>query len=369
MIINKTFISEILRMTLAVTFVVITIFLVMRGMGFLGDAAEGKIPLGGVAILVLFRMVSYFDMLLPLMFYIAAIMVLNRWYAENEMAVLASAGLGLSYFLKPMSFLVILLTAVAAAFSFYLIPLANNKSYQYEQSLKNSSEIFGLITGKFIESKGGSAIYFIEGYDRKSDLYDNVFVYRSSFDREEVAVSEKGYRVEDDATDDQFIVLDTGSAYQGNPGSTEYRVIEFEKYAVRIEPQNNKKIRFKPEAMPNSQLYNATSAKLKSEWYWRIGKVFILPILALFALALSHVDSRQGRSSGMIIAFLVFITYFNLLAYSVELIEKGEYTSGLPIWFIHGVYFMFAVYCFYRRNNNLPLIPQFFSIRKRKVKA
>ena len=368
MIINKTFISEILRMTLAVTLVVVTIFFVMRGLGFLGDAAEGKIPVSGVAILILSRMVSYFDMLIPLMFYIAAIMVINRWYAENEMAVLASAGLGLSYFLKPMSYLVILLTSVVAAFSFYLIPLTNQKSYQYEQSLKNSSEVSGLITGKFVEGKGGNGVYFVEEYDRSNDYYENVFVYLSSFKREGVVVGKKAYRTEDDATDDQFVVLLNGSRYEGNPGSSDYRVIDFEKYALRIEPRHNKKVRFKPEARPNSDLYNSTDPDFKSEWYWRVGKVFILPVLALFALALSHVDSRQGKASGMAIAFFVCITYFNLLAYAVKLIEKGDYKTGTPIWLIHGAYFIFAVYCFYRRNNNLPLIPALFSFR-RKVKA
>jgi len=365
MIINKTFISEILRMTLAVTLVVVTIFFVMRGLGFLGQAAEGKIPVSGVAILVLSRMVAYFDILIPLMFYIAAIMVLTRWHAENEMAVLASAGLGLSYFLKPMGILVVLLTTVVAAFSFYLIPTANQKSYQYEQSLKNSSEVSGVITGKFVEAKGGSIVYFIEAYNRSGDFYENAFAYSSSPDSEEIGVSRRAYRTEDHLTEDQFLVLINGSRYIGSPGSTDYRVIDFEKYAIRIEPQNNRQVSYKPKARPNSEIYNSQNARLKKEWYWRIGKVFILPILALFALALSHVDSRQGKSSGMVIAFLVYITYYYLLGYSAELIENGDYTSGFPIWVVHGVYFAFAIYCFYRRNYNLPLTPQFLYFRRK----
>ncbi len=365
MIINKSFISEILRMTFAVTLVVIVIFIVMRGMGFLGQAAEGTIPVSGVAILVLFKMVSYLDMMIPLMFYIASLMVLNRWHAENEMSVLASAGLGLSHFLKPMSFLVVLLTTVVTAFSFYLIPLANLKGYQHEQSLKNSSEVSGILTGKFEEGKGGNAVYFVEDYNRKGDFYENIFVYRSTFEREEVVVSEQAYRTEDVETDDQFLVLLTGSAYQGNPGSPDYRVTDFEKYAVRIEPRNTKKIRIKVNAIPTEDLYKSSDLKYQSELYWRIGKVFVLPILALFALALSHVDSRQGKSSGMITAFLVYITYYYFLGYSAELIKDGKYSHGMPLWIVHGCYFIFAVYCFYRRNVNMPLIPQFFFLKRR----
>lgn len=351
-------------MTLAVTFVIIVIFLVLRGMGFLSQAAEGVIPVSGVAILVLFKMVSYLDMLIPLMFYIAAIMVLNRWYAENEMAVLASAGMGLSYFLKPMSFLVFLLTSVVIAFSFYLTPLANEKSYLFEQNLRNSSEVSGVITGKFVEGKGGNGVYFVEEYNRKDDNYENVFVYRSSFDREGVVVAEKAYRTEDEATEDQFLVLLNGSRYEGNPGSPDYRVIDFEKYALRIEPKNIKKVRLKPKSMSNGQLRDSKNPAMVSEWYWRIAKVFVLPILALYALALSHVDARQGKSTGLVLAFMVYITYYYLLGYTVALIKKGDAATGMPIWIVHGVYFVFAVYCFYRRNHSLPLMPQLF-FRKR----
>jgi len=90
MIVNKSFVTEVLRTALAVTFVIISIFLVMRVMGFLSQAAEGLIPVGGVMSLVTLKMVSYLDVMLPLMFYIALIMVLNRWYSDQEMAVLAS---------------------------------------------------------------------------------------------------------------------------------------------------------------------------------------------------------------------------------------------------------------------------------------
>jgi len=93
--------------------------------------------------------------------------------------------------------------------------------------------------------------------------------------------------------------------------------------------------------------------------------VFTLPILAIFALALAHVDSRRGKSTGMVLAFLVYLTYTNLLGYTVALIKKGEAASGGPIWVVHGLYFILACYCLYRRNYNLPLFPD-ISFSKRK---
>lgn len=365
MIVNRAFISEVLRTALAVTFVIISIFLVLRVMGFLGQAAEGLIPVGGVLSLVVLKMVSYLDVMLPLMFYIALIMVLNRWYGDQEMAVLASSGVGIIHFLKPLGWLIFILGGVVAFFSFYLTPLSLAQGYQLEQEYRQSSEVSGVITGRFVEAKDGNGVYFVEDYNRQTGNYENVFVYLKSFEREGVVVSKTAFRMEDEKTQDQFLVLVNGSRYEGNPGAPDYRVVDFERYAVRIEPKNQTKLYLPVRSRPNAELRDSTDPRLKSEWYWRIAKVFTLPVLAIFALALSHVDSRRGKTTGMMLAFLVYLTYTNLLAYTVALIKKGEATNGSPIWLVHALYFVLACYCLYRRNYNLPMLPEINLFRRK----
>lgn len=364
MIVNKAFITEVLRTALAVTFVIISIFLVLRVMGFLSQAAEGLIPVGGVMSLVMLKMVSYLDVMLPLMFYIALIMVLNRWYSDHEMAVLASAGLGTFHFLRPLAFLIIVLGGVVTFFSFYLTPLSLAQGYSLEKQYRQSNEVSGVITGRFVDVKDGNGVYFVEDYNRATANYESVFVYSKSFEREGVVVAKTAYRTEDENTQDQFLVLVNGSRYEGVPGSPDYRVVDFEKYAVRIEPKNQTKLYLPVRARPNSELRGSTDPKLKSEWYWRIAKVFTLPILAIFALALSHVDSRRGKSTGMVLAFIVYLTYTQMLAYTVALVKKGDVTNGTLIWLVHLSYFVLACYCLYRRNYNLPLIPEMRSSLK-----
>ncbi len=358
MIINKSFITEVLRTALAVTFVIVSIFLVMRVMGFLSQAAEGLIPVAGVFSLVVLKMVSYLDVMMPLMFYIALIMVLNRWYSDQEMAVLASAGIGITHFLKPAGVLIIILGGVVAFFSFYLTPLSLAKGYTLEQGYRHSNEVSGVVAGKFVEAKDGNGVYFVEKYNNSTGNYENVFVYRAAFEREGVVVAQTAYRTEDAKTQDQFLVLMNGTRYEGNPGSPEYRVIDFETYALRIEPKNRLNVFLPIRARSNSELRNSDKASFRSEWYWRVAKIFTLPILTIFALALSYVDSRQGKSTGMVLAFVVYLTYTNLLGYTVALIKNGNISSGTPLWLVHGCYLLLAVYCLYRRNYNLSMIPQ-----------
>ena len=347
---------------------IICIFLVSRAMGFLSQAAEGIIPVEAVASLVGLKLITYIDVLLPLLFYIALIMVLNRWYADQEIAVLASAGIGITYFLKPLGLLCVVLTGLVAFFSFYLTPLSAASAYALEAEYRQSNEVSGVITGRFTEVKGGNGVYFVEKYNRDTGNYENVFAYLASFDREGVVVSQKAYRTEDQKTQDNFLVLVNGSRYEGNPGSPDYRVIDFETYALRIEPKTRKKLTFPIKALSNEELRSSDDPRKVSEWYWRVAKVFTLPVLALFALALSHVDSRRGKSTGLIMAFLVFLTYSQLLAYAVTFVKKGQVNDGTVIWVVHLAYFILACYCLYRRNYNLPMLPE-ISFRPKAKKA
>jgi len=365
MIINRAFVTEVIRTALAVTFVIISIFLVMRVMGFLSQAAEGTIPVEGVLNLVALKMVGYLDVMLPLMFYIAMIMVLNRWYGDHEIAVLASAGLGITHFLKPLLFLVLVLGGLVAFFSFYLTPLSIAQGYALEQEYRQSNEVSGVVTGRFVEAKDGNGVYFVENYNRDDGNYENVFVYRASFDREGVVVSRTAYRTEDEKTQDQFLVLMNGTRYEGTPGSPDYRVVDFEKYALRIEPRDRARLYLPVSARSNEVLMASEDPREKSEWYWRVGKIFTLPILALFALGLCHVDSRRGKASGLVMAFVVYLTYTNMLGYTVALIRRGDISSGAPIWIVHSIYLIIAVYCLYRRNYNMPLLPS-LGLGKRK---
>ena len=359
MIINKSFVTEVLRTALAVTFVIICIFLVLRVMGFLSQAAEGLIPVSGVLSLVALKMVSYLDVILPLMFYIALMMVLNRWYSDHEMAILASAGLGITHFLKPAVILVAMFGGLVALLSFYLTPYSVAKGVALENEYRQSNEISGVITGRFVEGKNRNGVYWVESYNQKTGNYENVFVYRESFEREGVVVSNYAYRTEDEKTKDQFLVLVNGTRYEGTPGSPEYRVIEFEKYALRIEPRTRAAPALPIRARTNAELIASNDSSFRSEWYWRVAKVFTLPILTIFALALSYVDSRRGKATGMALALMVYLSYTNLLAYVIALVKKGVVVSSTPLWGVHAVYLLVAIYALYRRNYNLPILPQF----------
>lgn len=357
MIINRAMVAEVLRTSGAVTMIIFSIFLVMRALGFLQQAARGDLPVDSVLILLVLKLIAYFDVILPLMLYIAILMVMGRWSRDNEMAVLSACGVSLFNFLKPLLVLVLIMGSIVAAFSFYLTPKANMMGWQLEKEYRNRDEISGVIPGVFMETRKGQGVYFVEHYDERADRYEDVFVYKSSFGKEGVVVSKYAFQRIDELTGDKFLVLTNGTRYEGQPGAPDYRIVDFETYALRIEPQEPIPSRGPVKARPTTEVVGDPHPALVSEWHWRISKVMVLPALGLFALTFSFVPPRQNRLPGMIMAFLIYFLYTNLLGFGVAMISKGRLSGEVGLWWIHLGFLLLAVVLFYRRGRNLPLVP------------
>jgi len=228
--------------------------------------------------------------------------------------------------------------------------------------------VSGIVPGVFVESKAGNAVYFVERFDSKVDRYENVFVYDQSYKTQNVVVSDYARRVVDEKNGDEFLVLESGKRYEGEAGTPEYRIVDFTNYALRLEFKKKAVTKLPTRARTNSEVRNATSSKLKS-WYWRISKVLIVPVLAIFALALSFEDVRKGRSTGLIVALLVYLFYSNMTAYAVATIKKGKGDGALMLWLIHLVFLAISLYLLNRRNNNLPFIPSISFMSSKEAKS
>lgn len=357
MIINRAMVSEVLRTSGAVTMVIFSIFLVMRALGFLQQAARGDLPVDSVLILLVLKLVAYFDVILPLMLYIAILMVMGRWSRDNEMAVLSACGVSLFNFLKPLAVLVLFMSAVVAVFSFYLTPKANMTGWKLESEYRNRDEVSGVVPGVFMETRQGRGVYFVERYDEEADRYEDVFVYKSSFGKEGVVVSKYAFQRVDELTGDKFLVLTNGTRYEGQPGEPDYRIVDFETYALRIEPEYAPPARGPVKARPTSVVATDPHPALVGEWHWRIAKVLVVPVLGLFALTFSFVPPRQNRLPGMIMAFLVYFVYTNLLGFGVALISRGRLPADMGLWWIHVFFLLLGLALFYRRARNLSLLP------------
>ena len=313
--------------------------------------------MNSVFLLLTLKMITYLDIIVPLVIYISILLVMGRWIRDNELTVISACGIGMGQFLKPVIVLFLILGTAVGAFSLYISPLSAEVGQSIEWQYRNRSDATGIIPGVFTETRGGKGVYFVETYDRKTDTFREIFVYNIGEEDDGVVVAAVGYKTVDDKTNDDFLVLKNGTQYRGDAGDEAYTVVDFETYSVRLKQQSSSALKLPVKALPTFSLLDEPIPRTIAEFHWRFSKIFMLLVLMIFALCFSSITYRKARFPGMVTALLVYFAYSNSLGVAVALIRKESVPPHISLWVVNLTFFALAIYMFRRRSRNQRLIP------------
>jgi lipopolysaccharide export system permease protein len=194
-------------------------------------------------------------------------------------------------------------------------------------------------------------VLFIEGIDSSMKNVTNVFVANAARDKLGVAFARQGH-FETTAEGDRFVVLEKGRRYEGEPGKINYRIVEFERYGVKMQEKPQEIDTSLPaKSRATLDLLRNPNTENLAELIWRIG----LPLLAfnfvLIAIPLAYVNPRLGRYTPLIFAVLVYLTYSNLLNIAQGWVRSGNVSFWLAWWPIHVLALLCALALFRFRLN------------------
>ena len=356
MILHRALIREVLLTSGAVTAVMFCIFFVIRALGFLSQAAEGIIPIDSIFLLLFLKIISYLDIILPLMLYVAVLMVLGRWSRDNEMTIMAASGVGLSQLLRPAAFLLLVGIVIVGGFSLFIAPMAVRAVGTIEHEFKSRNEIVGVIPGVFLGSRGGKGVYFVESFDEQTQTAQGVFAWGRDAGREGVVLAKTAHRKVDPQTGAMSLELKNGVRYEGSPGETEYRAITFSTYTMRVKERPVGKYAPPLKGYRTFDLWQEKGALKRSEWWWRISKIVVLPVLMLFALALGRVNPRERRLLPLFWALVIYFVYTNMVGIGIAGLRQGGAGALTGLWLLHGLFGLAGAYLFWRRANDRPLL-------------
>ena len=357
MILDRSLTREITYTGIAATIIIFSIFLVARLVSLLSQAARGDVPADLVFTLLGLRLISTFDVLLPVMFFLAILMVMDRWIRDNELSIWAASGVGLRRFLKPLVVMGLVLATIIAMFALFIAPGADVKAKTLKQQGLERAMVSAITPGVFNEAQNGQAVYYVEEVGLDDNTLRNIFTYGEAQQREGVVVAERGFQQIDENTGDRFIILKNGSRYEGIPGNADYRMIDFETYAIRIKPVKKVSEHLYPKEMPFGDLLVSNERAHKVEIQWRLSKVAIVPVLAILALAFSSLDVRRGRLGRIMGAIGIYFLYSNILGFAHALLKSGKVPVFLGMWWVHGVLSLNLVRKMSRRIANRSLFP------------
>jgi len=335
----------------AVFVALFAILLTTQLIRLLGQAASGRVASEAVMALLGFAALNYLPVLLSLTLFIAILLSLSRSYRDSEMSIWFSSGVSLLAWMRPVLRFALPLVALIAALALFLSPWALAKRAEYQQRLDRRDDVANVSPGAFNESSRGDRVFFVESIgegDAEAGRVGNIFVSSMQHGRLGVIAAAKGH-TERAPNGDKFVVLSEGRRYEAEAGSREYRVMEFERYAIRVETRESQGFDVSPKHMTTWDLLRNPVPAYQGELLWRIGLPLSALALALFAIPLSFVNPRAGRTGNLVFALLIFMIYSNLLSVSQAWVAQGRLPFGVGVWAVHLLMFAVLTLMFWKR--------------------
>jgi lipopolysaccharide export system permease protein len=354
MIFQRSLLREFANLAIAVFLSLFLIALTIRLVRLLGQAAGGKIPSETVVAFLGFNALSLLPVLLSLTLFITVLLELTRSWRDSEMMIWMNSGLSLASWIRPVLIFAAPLVLVIAVLSFLISPWAAQMSEQYRSRIDSRDDISRVQPGAFGESRSRERVFFVESIAGDAESVQNVFVNSMQHQRTGVMMSERGYS-EYAPNGDRFLVLLSGRRYEGTPGEADFRLMEFERYATRIQTKEGDEPVATHKSLSTLALIENPSRVNLGELLWRIGMPLAALILALLAIPLSFVNPRAGRSVNLMFALLAYMIYSNLLSVSQARVSQGKLAFGVGWWLVHGAMLVVVLALFARHVTPLRL--------------
>ena len=348
MIFQRAIRREFTQSAAGVFIALFAILLTTQLIRLLGEAAEGSIAPEAVVALLGFSAMNYIPTLLSLASFIAILLALSRSYRDSEMVVWFSCGVSLAAWVRPVLVFIAPLVVAIAALSFFVSPWALSQSAEYRGNLETRRDAGQATPGAFQESSSGERVIFVEGVADDESHVKNVFVSSVQNQRLGVTMAATGHQ-EIAENGDRFIVLENGRRYEMQPGSAEFRIMEYARYAVRVETKEARGIEKTPKNTPTLELLDKDLPTYKAELLWRIGVPVSAVILALLAIPLSFVNPRAGRSANMLLALFTYLLYNNMMTVGQAWVASGRISFAAALLGIHLFMFCLLPLLFFRR--------------------
>lgn len=357
MIFKRSLLHELFSTALAILVVLVGIVLAQRMAFFLGVAARGGVASDAIDALLGFTLLRYLPMLLGLTIFLAVLMTLTRWHRDSEMVVWFSSGLGLSAWTRPVLTFAGPVVLVIALLSLFVTPWATGKAAEFKDQMESRDELAAISPGMFKESRHADRVFFIESFDALGNTVKNIFVQSVQHQKLGIIVAQQGYRTVEE-NGDNFLVMENGRRYEGRRGEAEFSITQFERYAIRVEPNEVRQSPPGLKSRPTAELLGDDTPRHKAELQARLAEPIAAFLLVLLAIPLSFVDPRAGRSANLIMALLVYVIYNNLLGVAQVWVGQGRLSPLIGLWPVHLTVLALTAYLFYRRLFQRPLLPR-----------
>ncbi|MET4027412.1 lipopolysaccharide export system permease protein [Marinobacter sp. MBR-99] len=356
-IVFRYIIRQIMVSMVAVSGILLLVFMSGRFIKYLGNAAEGEIPAGVLFSIMAYRFPGFLELILPLGLFIGILLAYGRMYLESEMTVLFACGVSDRQLLAKTLLGCVPVMLVVAGMSLYVSPWGMKQVEAIFNEARTATEFEMLAPGRFQDFTSGSRVTYTEALSDDKRQLQGVFIAEYNLNGEGVTLitAESGSQLIDQETGSRFLILENGGRFQGRPGNLDYNVTRFEAYGLKIMggEAGNRELE---EGISTMALWQSDKPEDRALLHWRFSLPLIVPIVTLLAVRLSRVNPRQGRFFHLLPAMLVYITYLGLLIVARDALADGKVPEWIGMLWVHviflalGLWLQFGPAWLYRRR-------------------
>jgi lipopolysaccharide export system permease protein len=350
-ILDRYIFREIASTWLGVTGVLLVILLTNQFARTLGDVAKGHLPRGAATEMIALSAVQYLTILVPIGLFLSIMLALGRLYRDSEMPAMMACRVGPGGIYRPLIWLLVPLSLGVGWLSVQLAPQSFQAVDRIAAEARREADLTSIEPGRFTEVGPTHAVVYGESISKRGVMH-NVFLQRQvdNGNAIEVVVAERGEQVQSDDPDIRYLVLYNGRRYEGVPGTTQFRVVEFAEHGIPYRLPSLDPPKLTPREMPILALFKSHDLEHVAEFQWRISVPLATIILGLLAVPLAKSQPRAGRYGRLAIGLLVFIIYLNMLSASKAWIVQGAVPPTVGLWWVHSVVLLLTLSLLARQN-------------------
>lgn len=344
MILRRYMTQQVAANTAIVLLFLMAMMLGGRLIRYFGIAAEGRLDVGLLFAIIGYNIPTFLELILPLSFFIALMLVLGRMYVDQEMSVLFASGISRGRLTRLMIPLITGLFVLQMGISLWAKPwgLSNSKQIWQTQSL---GSLLDLVRPKTFISSGNYHLY-VDEFDKEKRELKNLYVVQQQTDKsgkiaknDVIITATRAYQVPSKDTDSSMqLDLFQGRRYELGTNNAKYNQASFEKYRITLEkPASEKITETNVETQTTAKLLaNTQKPEVKAELGYRFTMPWLIIIAAMLATPLAQVRPRQGRWLRLLPSVLIFASCAISIISLRTAIGKERISEYAYIWLIVG---------------------------------
>lgn len=318
---------DVVTHTGAVSLVLFLVVFSGRFIKYLAEAAIGDLSAGILLPIMLYKLPAFFELILPLGFYIGVLLSFGRLYADSEMVIFRASGTSQWQLFSRISTATIATTLLVATLALVLGPNGAARANALLAEPRSAEGMHVLAEGRFKKQRAGDYVTYVEQISDDGKM-NTVFVAERQRSESGTVLSttlaESGAIEIDPESGRRYLQLSNGHRYSVSPGKAELTQARFNGYRSLIpEIEGGLRSQAQVETLPTSALIGSDNPEHIAILGWRISLGLIVPVMVLFAIPLSQTDSRRGRYAKLGPALIVFLLYFVALSQARSMAEES----------------------------------------------